>query len=457
MVDGPEPGEPQPTPFPGDAFWRMVESAATSVGLGSPRNIFRIRKARARWEARHEASRNLSRGVTYTHKACPACGRLVERGKAECPYCGANVRWAPGPGLMRSLGLSIPHGSTAMALVAANIALYVITTLATMASPPADPLAAEPDRLSALLGALFSPASPVLYHMGSLDAGAVLAGQVWRLWTYQFLHFGVIHIFFNMMALLSLGPMTEDVYGPWKALVVYWGTGVAAGLTAMGMRLMTAARYFGVDPLGIDPHYLIHVLPATVGASGSIFGLIGVLIGHTIRRRGTQLARMRPVFIQWALYGFVMGFFLHADNAAHLGGLAFGIVLGLIVSDRRSMGASLKVWRLAGVAVVILIVYGFAVAALVSPPQHRRLPGEPEARLEDRVPVCEPGGSASPAIPAVRAVGIVKGRGAAPPTLTVPCATLPACSGGVTHRDGRGMCPPSRASRCPPSARSPFC
>ena len=93
MIDGPDPEERRdPPPFPGDAFWRAVESAATTVGLGSPRNIFKIRKARARWEARREAERNIGRGVTYTHKACPACGRLVERAKAECPYCGANVR-----------------------------------------------------------------------------------------------------------------------------------------------------------------------------------------------------------------------------------------------------------------------------------------------------------------------------------------------------------------------------
>src|SRR6185369_3384927 len=102
------------------------------------------------------------------------------------------------------------------------------TTIATMASPPLDPEMASPGALSAL----FHPSSSVLFHMGSMDPAAVLLGQVWRLWTYQFLHFGALHILFNMMALLSLGPTTEDVYGPWKTIVVYWATGVGAGLVS---------------------------------------------------------------------------------------------------------------------------------------------------------------------------------------------------------------------------------
>ena len=458
MVEGPQPGEPpNRPPFPGDAFWKLVESTATSIGLGSPRNIFKIRKVRARWEERREAERNLGRGITYTHKACPACGRLVERAKAECSYCGANVRWAPGPGLMRWLGLSIPHGSTSMALVAVNILLYAITTLATLASPPPDPLSPAPD----LLRALFAPAGPVLYHMGSLDLGAVLVGQVWRLWTYQFLHYGAIHILFNMMALLSLGPMSEDVYGTWKTMVVYWTTGVGAGLTTMGMRLTMASRVLHVNPLTIDPHLLIHELPATVGASGSIFGLIGLLIGQTIRRRGTQLARMRPVFVQWAVYGFVMGFFLHADNAAHFGGLVTGIVLGLVVSDRRSLGPWMQVWRFAALTVVALILYGFASAAIFAPPQPAPLPGELGTRLEApppradhaRVAAADPGARRhdrasraplEPAPPEDASARLARACTARPSR--PPCATLPPCSAASF----RGM-----DARLRVSARSP--
>jgi len=383
----------------------MVESAATSVGLGSPRNIFRIRKARASWESRREADANLGRSVSYTHKACPACGRLVERAKADCPYCGASVRWAPGPGLMRSLGLSMPHGSAAMALIAANILLYAITTFATMSSTGQDPVSA-----------LFRPGSNVLFRMGSLDSGAVLLGQVWRLWTYQFLHFGALHILFNMMALFSLGPTSEDVYGPWKTIVVYWATGVGAGLVSMGMRLLSV----GHGVFQIDPHILLHRLPATVGASGSIFGLIGVLIGHSIRRGGAQGAYMRRFLVQWAVYGLVMGFVIGADNAAHVGGLATGFLLGLVVSDRRLLGPRVLAWRLAGLTVVVLILFGFASAALVTPLEQAPLPDDPGARLEAPAPRAAP---------------------------EIRCATLAPC-GAVSTRGAGGRI---RASRPSPS------
>src|SRR5437667_4213097 len=129
MADGSDPLEDRPRRFPGPAFWSGLESLLSAVGLGSPRTIFKLRKARARWEMRREERANLERGVAYTHKACPACGRLVTRGAGRCEYCGANVRWAPGPGLARTLGLMVPHGSVAMTLVTLNILFYAVTSL----------------------------------------------------------------------------------------------------------------------------------------------------------------------------------------------------------------------------------------------------------------------------------------------------------------------------------------
>jgi membrane associated rhomboid family serine protease len=222
----------------------------------------------------------------------------------------------------------------------------------------------------------------VLYRMGGMDAGSPLLGQVWRLWTYQFLHFGGIHIFFNMMALLTLGPSTEDVYGPSRTLVLYWLAGIGAGITSLFMKLLFFAGVFGQRILDLDPHELVGMSP-TVGASGSIFGLIGLLIGHSIRRGGSQGSLMRRQLIQWAVYGFVMGFMIHADNAAHLGGLATGFVLGLIVTDRRLMGHKVIVWRVAAFTVVGLIAFGFAACALfrlTEPPRRE------EGRLERVVP-----------------------------------------------------------------------
>jgi len=180
---------------------------------------------------------------------------------------------------------------------------------------------------------------------------AVYLGEVWRLWTYQFLHGGILHIGFNVYALFSLGPTTEDVYGPSKTATLYWVTGVAAGLTTLLVRIWLTQR--------------ISWGPMTVGASGAIFGLIGLLIGHATRRGGAQAAYLRGFLIRWAIYGLLMGFALGADNAAHVGGLVSGLVLGFIVPEGEPhRGAGAALWKASALLVALLTVGGFVAAAL---------------------------------------------------------------------------------------------
>lgn len=342
-MDGSDPDEERPVPFPGAAFWQGLESLLISIGLGSPRTIFKLRNARVRWELKRAATSNIDRGVSYTHKACPGCGKLVPRGTGRCAYCDANVRWAPGPGVARTLGLGIPHGSVAMTLITVNIVLFAVSSFASARSLGVD-----------FMSAVFRPATAALYNMGALEASSVFFGQIWRLWTYQFLHGGAIHILFNMYALFSLGPATEDVYGPSKTATLYWLTGTGAGIAS----LMSKLVFYPQDGYGRI------MAPPTVGASGAIFGLIGVLIGHALRRGGSQGAYLRSFLIRWAVYGLVMGFMMGADNAAHVGGLATGLVLGFLVRDgepARAPGSIL--WRLAALSVAALTIYGFAAAA----------------------------------------------------------------------------------------------
>jgi len=110
-----------------------------------------------------------------------------------------------------------------------------------------------------------------------------------------------------------LGPIVEEVYGSARYLFFY---------VAMGVISFLVSAWSG--------HFAI-------GASGAILGLVGVLIALTTRRGGAQMKEMRSRLISWVVTIFLIGFAfrsLRTDNAAHLGGLAAGFLLGKIFSDR---------------------------------------------------------------------------------------------------------------------------
>ncbi|MGH9792341.1 MAG: rhomboid family intramembrane serine protease, partial [Candidatus Acidiferrales bacterium] len=78
----------------------------------------------------------------------------------------------------------------------------------------------------------------------------------------------------------------------------------------------------------------------SIGASGSLMGLIGLIIAITQRRGGAYMRMIRGRMIQWVVYNFVLGFFFRADHAAHAGGLVAGYLLGRIFADREPHNAT---------------------------------------------------------------------------------------------------------------------
>jgi rhomboid protease GluP len=129
----------------------------------------------------------------------------------------------------------------------------------------------------------------------------------------MFLHGGLIHIGFNMMVLLDLGPIVEEVYGSARYLFFY---------VVMGAVSFLVSAWTG--------HF-------SIGASGAILGLVGMLIAITTKRGGSQMKELRSRMISWVVTIFLIGFAfrsLRTDNAAHLGGLVAGFILGKIFADR---------------------------------------------------------------------------------------------------------------------------
>ncbi len=146
---------------------------------------------------------------------------------------------------------------------------------------------------------------------------AILQGEIWRLLTSMFLHANLQHIFFNAYSLYILGMGMERLYGSGRFLVVY----MLAGL--FGSLLSFAGR---------GPAVL------SVGASGAIFGLIGMQLAFFLIHHRTFGSSGRAQIMNTLLvigFNLFLGFTIPGiDNLAHIGGLVAGFALGYGLTPR---------------------------------------------------------------------------------------------------------------------------
>jgi membrane associated rhomboid family serine protease len=160
-----------------------------------------------------------------------------------------------------------------------------------------------------------------------LDKQALAAGEWWRLVTPVLVHGSLLHLLFNMYFLYLVGPLVEQLYGSLRFVLLYTLTAAAGS---------AASFLFG----GPYP---------SVGASGAIFGLCGVLLAVSAVHRPVLDGRGRAVMSQIGglvvlnlIIGFGFGALMDAriDNAAHVGGLLAGLWLGFVLPPIRSTLAS---------------------------------------------------------------------------------------------------------------------
>ena len=174
-----------------------------------------------------------------------------------------------------------------------------------------------------------------LHRLGELDTHFVIfRHQYWRLLTALFLHYGPVHIFFNLFALLLLGPALERQIGGFLFAVCYLVSGIGSSIAVV---LLTKLRL-------LEPVQL-------VGASGCIMGVVGTWTGFLLRHRHAPLARqrLRNIFVIVLLQ---LAFDLvtpRVSMSAHLGGLFTGFLLGLLV-PAKSVSARLPISQMGGSA-----------------------------------------------------------------------------------------------------------
>nr|MBA2700091.1 rhomboid family intramembrane serine protease [Chloroflexota bacterium] len=198
------------------------------------------------------------------------------------------------------------------------------------------------------LVALLSTEGAFLFGALALDKAALADGEYWRLWTVTLLHGSLIHLAFNMYALYLVGPIVERWYGAGRFFLFYLACAAAGSVGSF---------VFGGDS-------------PSVGASGAVFGLFGVLLAagrihHPVDRQSRGLVSQLGMLI---LINIAFGFAVSGiDNAAHLGGLAAGLWLGALVPPSRVQTLA-SLWQRAGEARTLHLarVPGFVPALAVA-------------------------------------------------------------------------------------------
>jgi len=269
---------------------------------------------------------NVARRLLSKQKVC-RCGALAGASDRTCQVCGRPLPSSPGWFLYKMFGLVMPGVSVATALITGAIVVDFAVLL-----------------LRSGAFAILAPSSNALLSMGALFSPLVAGGEWWRLCTCTFLHIGIIHLAFNMAALLSVSHFLEEEIGSARYAALYL-------MTALGG---SAASYF------FRPYPVV-----AAGASGAIFGIIGFSIIYFHRLGGYRGGDVKRFMIRWAIYGLVFGLFMGADNLAHIGGFVTGAVVGMVMEQREDQRkARGLIWGMASAGLIVLFVASFALLFL---------------------------------------------------------------------------------------------
>lgn len=298
---------------------------------------------------------------------CRNCGAIVGAGVTVCPQCGVplspegaafNAEEVRRPVYDREAMrfaravLTRPYNFTILFLVAN---LFVFLLMWSSSGLQGSALAAFPNT--------------VLDAYGAKLNYLINAGQWWRFVTPVFIHVNLPHILVNMWSLWVVGPYVEKLYGSAR-FVFFW---VLTGVCGVVASYLTVRPDMQVSSIG---RFLFKSMDnPSAGASGALFGMVGVLFVFGIKFRrelpegfkrafGTGLLPMimMNLFIGYLGRGFI-------DNAAHLGGFFSGALAALFVGYKRpGQRASVAVfWHVLQLMALALVAVSFLMVALNFP------------------------------------------------------------------------------------------
>ena len=302
-----------------------------ALGLNGARVRWRWSKRRRDLGEAGVQAEMVVRSTQGAHKMCPECRALVPRAARRCTECDASLAGVRAPGLSRLVSNLIP-GTTATTffILLTNALLFAVVLLLPVRLDAYDP--------GSTMSRLFRFDALSLIRYGSGYAGLTLQlGEWWRIVTPVFLHGGLLHFVFNSMAIAQLGPLVEEEYGTERLAAIYVLCGIAGSAASQVLR---------------HSH--------TVGASGALCGLLGLLLVHGWRMGGAYGERLKSVMLQNVVLMIGMSLLPSIDWMNHLGGFAMGSAMGFIVPSGPIRNRAIEVlWQ-----VLAWLALGLVLASL---------------------------------------------------------------------------------------------
>jgi rhomboid protease GluP len=259
---------------------------------------------------------------------CPNCRRLVSADESRCPHCGATRpgAWWKNNALTRAL---YDQSGLVRAVIALNIGMYLLSLMINSRLPA---LTMNPF-------ALLSPENRSLLFLGATGSIPIERfGRVWTVVSAMYLHGGLLHILFNMIAFSQLAPRVIREFGAFRSSAIYTIGGA----------------------LGYVISYRVGVT-FTIGASGAICALIGALLYYGKSRGGIYGQALFRHVGGWAVGILIFGLLVPGiNNWAHGGGFVAGIALAYLLGyqeRRRESGLDRLLGVASGVATAAILLW----------------------------------------------------------------------------------------------------
>lgn len=258
---------------------------------------------------------------------CPNCRKLISRSSEVCPFCGLNRPASRWNNNIFTGGLT--HSSQLVTtLITVNIVMFILSIVINpqLGSFNFNPLNfLSPSNQSLLV--LGSSGSIPLFHFE----------RWWSLLSANYLHGGLMHIVFNMLAIRQLAPLTIQEFGTNRMIIIY----TVGGILGFLLSALAGVRF-------------------TIGASAALCSLIGALLYYGKSRGGVYGQTVFSQIGGWALGIGIFGFLIPGiNNWGHGGGMLSGLLLGYLLGykERKKENINHKI-----LAMVCLAATGLVLA-----------------------------------------------------------------------------------------------